>query len=37
MKTIDFPHPIYGILPTYYGIFEDNDHQAADGHCQPQS
>jgi hypothetical protein len=25
MKTIDFPHPIYGILPTYYGIFEDND------------
>jgi hypothetical protein len=25
MKTIDFPHPMYGILPTYYGIFEDND------------
>ncbi len=25
MKTIDFPHPMYGILPTYYVIFEDND------------
>jgi hypothetical protein len=25
MKTIEFPHPMYGILPTYYGIFEDND------------
>jgi hypothetical protein len=25
MKTIDFPHPMYGISPTYYGIFEDND------------
>ena len=25
MKTIDFPHPMYGILPTFYGIFEDND------------
>jgi len=25
MKQIDFPHPMYGILPTYYGIFEDND------------
>jgi hypothetical protein len=25
MKTIDFPHPMMGILPTYYGIFEDND------------
>jgi hypothetical protein len=25
MKTIDFPHPMYGILPTYYGIYEDND------------
>ncbi len=25
MKTIDFPHPMYGIMPTYYGIFEDND------------
>ena len=25
MNTIDFPHPMYGILPTYYGIFEDND------------
>ena len=25
METIDFPHPMYGILPTYYGIFEDNN------------
>ena len=25
MKTIDFPHPMYGILPTYYGVFQDND------------
>jgi hypothetical protein len=25
MTTIYFPHPMYGILPTYYGIFEDND------------
>lgn len=25
MKTIDFPHPMYGISPTYYGIFENND------------
>jgi hypothetical protein len=25
MKRIDFPHPMYGIKPTYYGIFEDND------------
>lgn len=25
MTTIDFPHPMYGILPTYYGIYEDND------------
>jgi len=25
MKTIDFPHPMYGITPTYFGIFEDND------------
>jgi hypothetical protein len=25
MKAIDFPHPMYGIKPTYYGIFEDND------------
>lgn len=25
MSTIDFPHPMYGISPTYYGIFEDND------------
>jgi hypothetical protein len=25
MKDIEFPHPMYGIKPTYYGIFEDND------------
>lgn len=25
MTNIDFPHPMMGILPTYYGIFEDND------------
>ena len=25
MKTIDFPHPMYGYLPTYYGIYENND------------
>jgi hypothetical protein len=25
MKTIYFPHPFDGTLPTYYGIFEDND------------
>jgi hypothetical protein len=25
MKKIDFPHPMYGILPTYYGVFENND------------
>jgi hypothetical protein len=25
MTTIYFPHPMYGILPTYYGIYEDND------------
>lgn len=25
MKTIYFPHPMMGILPTYYGIHEDND------------
>lgn len=25
MTKIDFPHPMYGILPTYYGIFENND------------
>jgi hypothetical protein len=25
METIDFPHPMYGILPSYYGLFEDND------------
>jgi hypothetical protein len=25
MSTIDFPHPMYGISPTYFGIHEDND------------
>jgi hypothetical protein len=25
MKTIDFPHPMYGYLPTYYALYEDND------------
>jgi len=25
MTSIDFPHPMYGILPTYYGIYENND------------
>ena len=25
MKTIEFPHPMYGFIPNYYGIFEDND------------
>jgi hypothetical protein len=27
MTKIDFPHPMYGITPTYYGIFENNDPQ----------
>jgi hypothetical protein len=25
MSTINFPHPMMGILPTYYAMFEDND------------
>jgi hypothetical protein len=25
METIEFPHPMYGIMPTYYGVFENND------------
>jgi hypothetical protein len=25
MKTIDFPHPLVNVSPSYYGIFEDND------------
>jgi hypothetical protein len=25
MDTIDFPHPMYGILPNYFALFEDND------------
>jgi hypothetical protein len=25
MKTINFPHPMYGYLPKYYGLFENND------------
>ena len=25
MKTIEFPHPMFGYRPNYYGVFEDND------------
>jgi hypothetical protein len=25
MKTIEFPHPMYGYTPSYYGIYEDNN------------
>jgi hypothetical protein len=25
MKTIEFPHPMFGYKPTYYGIYEDNN------------
>jgi hypothetical protein len=25
MEKIDFPHPMYNIPPTYFGVFEDND------------
>jgi hypothetical protein len=25
METIDFPHPMYGIHPTYYGMYDQND------------
>jgi hypothetical protein len=25
MTTIDFPHPMIGVSPTYFGIHEDND------------
>jgi hypothetical protein len=25
MKTINFPHPMFGYKPSYLGIFEDND------------
>ena len=25
LKTIDFPHPLVPVFPTYFGIFEDND------------
>jgi hypothetical protein len=25
MKTIDFPHPLVNVMPTYFAIFEDND------------
>jgi hypothetical protein len=25
MKTINFPHPMFGYAPNYFGIFEDND------------
>jgi hypothetical protein len=25
METIYFPHPMVNVMPTYYGLFEDND------------
>ena len=25
MKTIDFPHPMVNVMPSYYAMFEDND------------
>ena len=25
MQTIDFPHPLVAVSPTYYGLFEGND------------
>jgi hypothetical protein len=25
MKTIDFPHPLVNVMPTYYAMFEHND------------
>lgn len=25
MKTIDFPHPLVNVMPSYYAMFEDND------------
>ncbi len=25
MKTIYFPHPLVNVMPTYYGLFENND------------
>ncbi len=25
MQDINFPHPMYGITPSYFGVFEDND------------
>jgi hypothetical protein len=25
METIDFPHPLVEVMPSYYGLFEDND------------
>jgi hypothetical protein len=25
MKTIEFPHPMFGYKPNYYGVYEDND------------
>jgi Domain of unknown function (DUF4159) len=28
MKNIEFPHPMYGIKPTYYGMYERNDPSA---------
>ncbi len=25
MKTIDFPHPLVPVMPSYFGLFVDND------------
>jgi hypothetical protein len=25
MESIDFPHPLVPVMPSYYGLFEDND------------
>jgi hypothetical protein len=25
MESIDFPHPMVDVMPTYYGVFENND------------
>jgi hypothetical protein len=25
METIDFPHPMVDVMPSYFGVFEDND------------
>ena len=28
METIDFPHPLVDVMPTYYGIYDTNDPDA---------